>query len=416
MNSHPDDARTSTTISGASLSERDRLATASVINALASRTAVTPSDQGTEVDTDDDGETIGDHDSIESTDQARSLTEATPDLSNVPDDSDGALFDGDQGQLDAKLRILLVKLLKNRYLSAEDNSDEWDLLIENQDLLRSRCHDLLLELVIDVNYGVAFKRQADSDEGASWPTLLHDVPYTREQTAVLLFLRGAYRNHINKGETAAFVDREEMLAEVETYLPQEETQRARSSKSTLTAIEHLCRIRILLRTDSPDRFRISPIIEVILSVDVLRHLERLLMGEAIAAGAEPEVPEILRTVVTSEVQLPATVEGDQLTVDGGAIPWRDTMPDEPDLAETGEDLDEQSLSKDRNKAPQSNTGPSIAERVDPTFDDLMSESETLDSPTTSGDNAENEPGTPLGAGDNQQSDAQRESAEQTGAI
>lgn len=416
MNSHPDDARTSTTISGASLSERDRLATASVINALASRTAMPASEQVAEIETDDDGETIGDHDSIESTDQARSLTESTPDLSHVPDDSDGALFDGDQGQLDAKLRILLVKLLKNRYLSAEDNSDEWDLLIENQDLLRSRCHDLLLELVIDVNYGVAFKRQADSDEGASWPTLLHDVPYTREQTAVLLFLRGAYRNHINKGEAAAFVDREEMLAEVETYLPQEETQRARSSKSTLTAIEHLCRIRILLRTDSPDRFRISPIIEVILSVDVLRHLERLLMGEAISAGAEAEVPEILRTVVTSDVQLPATVEGDQLTVDGGAIPWRDTMPDEPQVGETDENVDEEPSARDGEKTPQSNAGPSVGERVDPTFDDLISESATLDSPMTAGETTDHEPGTALGASDVQQSDTQRESAEQTGAI
>lgn len=345
MNSHPDDVYAATTTSGADLSERDRLATSSVINALVTRTTASQPASAS-ASSESDGESDHDRapgdgaDRIETTDQARSLTEAAEDLSEVPDESDGALFDGDQGQLDAKLRILLVKLLKNRYLSADDNAEEWDLLIENQDLLRSRCHDLLLDLVVDTNYGVAFKRQADSDEGTSWPTLLHDVPYTREQTAVLLFLRGAYRNHINKGESAAFVDREEMLAEVETYLPQDETQRARSSKSTLTAIEHLCRIRILLRTDLPERFRISPIIEVILTVDVLRHLERLLMGEAIAAGAEAEVPEILRTVVQSPAQLPATVEGDQLTVDGAAIPWRETMP-EDDL-DSGDDAGDDS--------------------------------------------------------------------------
>lgn len=363
MNSHPDDGYPATTTSGADLSERDRLATSSVINALVSRTAAAPAgdttssartgqDRGANNETTADGDwsdqdlAPGDgEDRIEETAQARSLTEMSNDLSETPDESDGALFDGDQGQLDAKLRILLVKLLKNRYLSAEDNAEEWDLLIENQDLLRSRCHDLLLDLVVDVNYGVAFKRQADSDEGTSWPTLLHDVPYTREQTAVLLFLRGVYRNHINKGESAAFVDREEMLAEVETYLPQDETQRARSSKSTLTAIDHLCRIRILLRTDSPERFRVSPIIEVILTVDVLRHLERLLMGEAIAAGAETEVPEILRTEVKTDGQLPATVEGDQLTVDGAAIPWRDTMPeDELDAPETTDTPDPESTS------------------------------------------------------------------------
>lgn len=200
------------------------------------------------------------------------------------DDTLGAgtdsLFDGDLGTLDGDLRSVLVSLLRRRYVAEDDNVRAWQLLTENQHLLQSRLNDQFLQLVVNHEYRIAYKIQAEPDGGDSFPTLLKDNAYSREQAVLMAYLRAEYRSQSNAGEPVVFVDRDKMLAEVESYLSISETQRSRSHTAAQNAIVHLYRSRILLKTPDPDRFRVSPVIELILSVDQLNQLEEWLIAAA----------------------------------------------------------------------------------------------------------------------------------------
>src|SRR5262249_14376162 len=102
------------------------------------------------------------------------------------EDENCSLFEGDLGQLaDGDLRALVV-ILKRRYVSAERDPDVWRILVENRIALETRLNDMFLQLVVDRDYGVAYKRQAVPDGGGTFPTLLHNAAYSREQTILMV--------------------------------------------------------------------------------------------------------------------------------------------------------------------------------------------------------------------------------------
>jgi len=98
-------------------------------------------------------------------------------------------------------------VLKRRYVSSERDPDVWRVVVENRALLEIRLNDMLLQFVVDRDYGVAYKRQAMPDAGATFPTLLHNVAYSREQTILMVHLRGVFRSVRSDGDEAVFVDR-----------------------------------------------------------------------------------------------------------------------------------------------------------------------------------------------------------------
>jgi hypothetical protein len=94
------------------------------------------------------------------------------------EDENCCLFEGDQGQLAAEVRRALVVILKKRYVSAERDPDVWRILVENRTALETRLNDMFLQLAVDRDYGVAYKRQAVPDDGGTFPTLLHNTAYS----------------------------------------------------------------------------------------------------------------------------------------------------------------------------------------------------------------------------------------------
>lgn len=183
-----------------------------------------------------------------------------------------ALFEGDCGQLALDVRRALVIVLKKRYVSSEQDPEVWRVLTENRALLETRLNDMFLQLVVDRDYGVAYKRQAMPDAGGTFPTLLHNVAYSREQTILMVHLRGVFRSGRSDGDEAVFVDAEELIQEVAHYRPAHATNHVDAEKSAQRAVEALVRSDILLESAEPGRLRISPIIEVLLPVARLQEL------------------------------------------------------------------------------------------------------------------------------------------------
>lgn len=191
----------------------------------------------------------------------------------------GPLFNGDTGQLPEDVRSLLVTLLRKRYISAEGNPREWQLLAENEPALRTRMHDVFLELVVNREYEVAFKQQAPREVGEKFPTLLYDKAYSREETVALVLLRRELRARQQAGQDSAFIDRADLLDEIARHRPESATDLARDTRAASNAVENLITMDLLLKTEQADRFRIPSVLEVLLPVAKLNELWAWLAGE-----------------------------------------------------------------------------------------------------------------------------------------
>lgn len=188
------------------------------------------------------------------------------------------LFDGDKGQLPYEARRAFALLLRSRYLSAADNPGEWRALLAHQDVLESRCHDLFLQLVVDRDYELAYKTQVRED-GLAVPILLKDEPYKRVETLMMVHLRNAFRQQQGAGERVAFIDAEELVEYALSYLAQDETNLAARRREADNAIATLVREHVLDEVGE-GRYRILPVIEVLLPVDRLHELARWLRNPA----------------------------------------------------------------------------------------------------------------------------------------
>jgi hypothetical protein len=136
-----------------------------------------------------------------------------------------ALFETDEGRLELGQRKALVALLKQRFITARTHPAEWRTLLPHTLLLRSRLNDLLLDLHVDREREVAFKRQAVPDGGKAFPTLLYDKAWSREETILMVYLRSRSRAEQASGTNRAFVDREELLEHVASLRPSHATDR-----------------------------------------------------------------------------------------------------------------------------------------------------------------------------------------------
>jgi hypothetical protein len=192
------------------------------------------------------------------------------------EDDPAELFAGDAGILDADVRRVLVQLLRRKFLLAEKNPAQWRTLLENQQIIESRMHDLFIRLVVDHDRGVAYKQQVRSVE-LDVPILLKDDPYSRAETLVLVHLRTVFQRERGTGETSARVDIEELEQTVLTYFDPNDHNLARGQQEVRTAVQRLV-TEGLLAEESAGRYRITPMVEVVLSTEKLAELEQWLRG------------------------------------------------------------------------------------------------------------------------------------------
>lgn len=196
------------------------------------------------------------------------------------DGSTLALFEGDAGGLSLEQRRALVVLLKNRFLSAGAYPAEWRVIREDPVPIKARLNDMFLDLHLDLNHEVAFKRQAASDSGnREFPTLLHDTAYTREETILLTFLRQRFQSERVAGHEDVTVERDDLLAHVASFRPAHATNRSGDETKAANAVDNLVKAKVLTRTNDSARLRVSPVIAVLLPLPRLHELWEWLMSE-----------------------------------------------------------------------------------------------------------------------------------------
>lgn len=208
---------------------------------------------------------------------------------SVPEESahnPGALWFDDTGTLGERTRRVLLELLKGPYVSGAQSPQLWSALVADEGIVRSRLHDLFLELVIDKIDEFAFTRKVVTEE-IDVPAAVRSERLTFLDTAMLLVLRQLLL--AAPGERRVIVDREEVYERLAIYRTGDESTFQRNLNGAWNRMSN--RLRVLHKAGE-ERFEISPMVKFLIDEDQVRELievyERIAAGEAKGSIAEAE--------------------------------------------------------------------------------------------------------------------------------
>ncbi len=208
------------------------------------------------------------------------------------------LFGGDTGALPMDTRRVLVHLLLGPALDAERQTKLWPVLLRDERVLRSRLHELFLDLVVDHEQRVAFTRQVENDAN-DVPVLLRKAALTFVQSALLLFLRQQLTQADARGERAV-VSREEMREHLRVFERDRNLDRAKFERQADNAVEKAVQLNLIRRLRGEDeRYEVSPALKLLFPAEQIQALTETYArlsqapGEALdaAPGEDPRAEE-----------------------------------------------------------------------------------------------------------------------------
>lgn len=142
----------------------------------------------------------------------------------------------------------------------------WPALIRSEAAIRSALSDLFLELVLDRDSGVAFTRQADTEDVEA-PVLLRSSPLTFIDSVLLLYLRQQLAEADARGNRAVVAETE-MAEALAIYEKNLSTDRAGFNRRVASAVQKMKENHILTRLPGQeDRHEVSPALKLLFSAE-----------------------------------------------------------------------------------------------------------------------------------------------------
>lgn len=181
-------------------------------------------------------------------------------------------------------RRALVSLLMNRYVSRARQRAAWEGVLTYENDVRDRLDEMYLDLVVDHDAAVAFKRQQDGDDVPR--VLRRERALTRDASFVLIFLRREYA-FADPDDGPVIIARDQIGEFLRAYREEGDSDDARFSRRVDAAINALIRPWQILEPDPAVDylFTVSPVIVPLIGADEMRRLEEAFRHGA--AGAEP---------------------------------------------------------------------------------------------------------------------------------
>lgn len=196
-------------------------------------------------------------------------------------------FAGDTGQLPLETRRVLVQLLLGPSIDATRQRHLWPVLLRDEAVLRSRLHDLFLELVVDTDQQVAFTRQVVAED-IDAPVLLRKAHLTFLETALVLFLRQRLTQADAAGERAV-VSYEDMQAHLGVFERVANPDQARFGRQVVGAIEKVKKLSLVrLLPGGQQRFEVSPTLKLLFPAEAIQALTQTYHA-LLNGGAPPSV-------------------------------------------------------------------------------------------------------------------------------
>lgn len=211
--------------------------------------------------------------------------ETTAETSVQGEVSVNGTFAGDTGQLPLETRRVLVQLLLGPSIDATRQRHLWPVLLRDEAVLRSRLHDLFLELVIDTDQQVAFTRQVVAEDVEA-PVLLRKAHLTFLETALVLFLRQRLTQADAAGERAV-VSYEDMQAHLSVFERVANPDQARFGRQVVGAIEKAKKLSLVRQLPGgQQRFEVSPTLKLLFPAEAIQALTQTYQA-LLNGGAQP---------------------------------------------------------------------------------------------------------------------------------
>lgn len=198
-----------------------------------------------------------------------SWTDEIPDPAE--DTAATVLFAEDTGTLPLDTRRVLAQLLLGPSLDARRQTKLWPVLLRDERAVRSRLHELFLELVIDHDQQVAFTRQVTADD-LEIPILLRKTNLTFIQSALLLYLREQLIQAETRGERAV-VSRDEMVEYLSAFESEGNRDQARFGRQASQAVERAKELSLLRKLrGGEERYEVSPTLKLLFRAEEIQAL------------------------------------------------------------------------------------------------------------------------------------------------
>jgi hypothetical protein len=193
------------------------------------------------------------------------------DAGDDPISDEAGRFAGDEGTWEPALRDAVVHLYKRRFISKAQHPQHWEPLVRNLPLVRADLNNHNLALVIDTTREVMFKKQAPIEDGA--PTLLRDVSYSLEETALLVALRALT---MDTADRVARIDHGDLLTTLSEYRPAHVADEKAKAEKEARAVRKMVEIGILRRDETGEAYTVDRVIEAALPYATLVALHEVL--------------------------------------------------------------------------------------------------------------------------------------------
>lgn len=200
--------------------------------------------------------------------------------------TEAGLWSEDRGTLAEQSRRALLEIVKGPYLSGNRRPLLWAALIADEQVIRSRLHDLFLDLVIDRVDEFAFARKVRTTE-IDVPSPMRTESLTFLDTAMLLVLRQLLL--ASPGESRVIVGQDEVYERLMVYRTGDEKTFLGNLNGAWGRMAN--RFRVIHMVEE-ERAEISPVLKFILDHDRVRGLaeqfQHIATGNSSATPSEGE--------------------------------------------------------------------------------------------------------------------------------
>jgi hypothetical protein len=167
----------------------------------------------------------------------------------------------------------LVQLLLGPAVDGRRHPKLWPVLLRDETVVRSRLHELFLEMVVDRDQQVAFTRQVTTEE-LDVPVLLRRATLSFLDSALLLYLRQRLTQADAQGERAV-IALQEMTEHLSVFERNGNMDHAKFGRHVENAIEKAKRLSLLQRIrGGDDRFEVSPTLKLLFPAEEIQTLTR----------------------------------------------------------------------------------------------------------------------------------------------
>lgn len=208
--------------------------------------------------------------------QPGGTTEATP--------AADQLWPQDCGTLPLDARTALLQLVRGPYINETRDAKLWAALMTHRTAIASQLANLFLDLTIDEEAGVAFARNATSED-RDLPRAARTNTMTLLDSIMVLTLR---RELLLACGNRVFVDQDELFEALAQYRNLNQLDPASYRDRLKTSWNRLVEMRILLKGEADDRYEISPVLKIIFGAEEAQAVSEAFEGLLASSGTEPD--------------------------------------------------------------------------------------------------------------------------------